>query len=255
MGPGRRRASRPHRRRERAGAELASRRAGQPAPEPTHVPDRLDRSRQQAAAARLVPGSLGRVAGLRRIGHGRSSLDRATNHFAAARVPIRASCPPTYTRGTLGGCAVARRRRPPGSRHQVIRRDGRRRRPVPRRLARRVLLPPRPVGLRQDHHPADDRRLRGDDQRNGLPGRYRRHRPAAVQAQRQHGLPELRPLPAPDHLRERGVRPPPAQGPRRAGQDPGRADAARWSSCRVSSSESRPSCPAVNSSAWPWPGP
>ena len=47
-----------------------------------------------------------------------------------------------------------------------------------------------------------------------LPRRRRRHRPAALQARRQHRLPELRPLPAPDRLRERGLRPAPPQGGR-----------------------------------------
>ena len=45
-----------------------------------------------------------------------------------------------------------------------------------------------------------------DDGRD-LPRRARRRRPAAVQARRQHGLPELRALPAPVDLRERRLRP------------------------------------------------
>ena len=61
-----------------------------------------------------------------------------------------------------------------------------------------------------------------------------RHVAAAVQAQRQHGLPELRPLPAPDDLRERRVRPAP-QG--RQGLARSRAASPR---CSASSS-----CPAT----------
>ena len=63
--------------------------------------------------------------------------------------------------------------------------------------ARPVLRAPRPVGLRQDDDAPHDRRLRGADLGLDLARRPRRRRPAAVQAERQHRLPELRPLPAP----------------------------------------------------------
>ena len=91
--------------------------------------------------------------------------------------------------------------------------DFARRRPhQPRGPRRRVLQPPRPVGLRQDDDPPDDRRVRaadvGPDRAPG-PGR---DLAAALQAQRQHGLPELRPVPPPDDLRERRVRAAPPQG-------------------------------------------
>ena len=79
-------------------------------------------------------------------------------------------------------------------------------------LRRRVLLAARSVGLRQDHDAAHDRRLRGAHQRPHRAPGPGRHVAAALQAQRQHRVPELRPLPAPDHLRERGLRPAPAQG-------------------------------------------
>ena len=70
-----------------------------------------------------------------------------------------------------------------------------------------------PVGLRQDDDAADDRRLRGADLGQHLPRRPRRRRAAAVQARRQHRLPELRALPAHDDLRQRRVR---ARAARRA---------------------------------------
>ena len=84
-----------------------------------------------------------------------------------------------------------------------------------------LLRAARPLGLRQDDDPADDRRLRGADRGRDLPRRPRRRRAAAVQARREHGLPELRALPAPLDLRERRVRDAPqgsAQGSDIAGR-------------------------------------
>ena len=63
-----------------------------------------------------------------------------------------------------------------------------------------------PSGLRQDDDAAHDRGLRGADLGRDLPRRPRRRRPAAVQARRQHRVPELRALPAPDDPRERRLR-------------------------------------------------
>ena len=54
-----------------------------------------------------------------------------------------------------------------------------------------------PVGLRQDHHPAADRRLRAADLRPDPARRRGRVRRAAAPAQRQHGVPELRAVPVP----------------------------------------------------------
>ena len=67
-------------------------------------------------------------------------------------------------------------------------------------------------------------------------------RPAAVQARRQHGVPELRALPAPDDLRERRVR---ARGGR-ASQGRDRAAAStRCSSSSTSTGSSGASRPAL----------
>ena len=63
-----------------------------------------------------------------------------------------------------------------------------------------------PSGLRQDDDAADDRRLRGADRGADLPRRSGRRRAAAVQAGRQHRLPELRALPAHDDRGQRRVR-------------------------------------------------
>ena len=94
-------------------------------------------------------------------------------------------------------------------RDQALRRARRRRRRQPRDRAGRVLLAARSVGLRQDDDAADARRLRGPergpDHARGRAGRER----AAVQARREHGLPELRALRAPRHRRQRRLRPAP----------------------------------------------
>ena len=64
-----------------------------------------------------------------------------------------------------------------------------------------------PSGLRQDHDPARDRRLRGARRRPGAARRRGRHLRLAQAAQRQHGLPGLRAVPAHDRGRERRLRP------------------------------------------------
>ena len=84
-----------------------------------------------------------------------------------------------------------------------VRRDDGGRRPDAVDPARRVLRAARPLRLRQDHHAADGRRLRGPDRGPHLPRRRRRHAAAAVQARRQHGLPVVRAVPAPDRREER----------------------------------------------------
>ena len=78
------------------------------------------------------------------------------------------------------------------------------------------------------------------------------HPAAAVQAAGQHGVPELRALPAPGHLRERRVRPAPA---RRHGTSATqvRADARAGAAGRASAGASPRSSPAASSSASRWP--
>ena len=82
--------------------------------------------------------------------------------------------------------------------------------------------------------------------------RRRHHRPQALQAAGQHGLPELRALPAPDDLRERRLRAAPHEG-------------ARTSTARsremlelvqleqYAERDGRPSSPAASSSGSRWP--
>ena len=69
-----------------------------------------------------------------------------------------------------------------------------------------------PVGLRQDDDAAHDRRLRAAHRGPRLPRRAGRHGAAALQARRQHRLPELRAVPAPVRGGQRRVRPARAQG-------------------------------------------
>ena len=87
----------------------------------------------------------------------------------------------------------------------VRRRHGRgRHRPGDARCG--VLLDAGPVRLRQDDDAADDRRLRAADQRPDPAGRRGHGVHAAAQAQREHGVPELRAVPAPDRAGQRRVR-------------------------------------------------
>ena len=76
---------------------------------------------------------------------------------------------------------------------------------------RRVLLDARPVGLRQDDDAAHDRRLRAADARARSCWTARTWPTRRRTAARQHGVPELRALPAPDRVRQRRLRPAPPE--------------------------------------------
>ncbi len=139
--------------------------------------------------------------------------------------------------------------RPARGRRQALRRRGRRRRHLGRDPARLVLRDARPVRVREDDDAAHDRRLRGADRGPDLPRRPGRRRPAALQARRQHRLPELRALPAHDDRGQRRVR------ARAQGRAEGPAEGARRRDARArrarpaSRSGSRGSSPAASSSA------
>lgn len=136
-------------------------------------------------------------------------------------------------------------------RHQVVYRLHRRRR---RRLLHRtgrVLRHARSIRLRQDHHPAHDRRVR--DPTSGairLDGEDVSRTPA--QAQRQHGVPALRPLPSHDGVEQRGLRAPLKSGtpPRSARRS---TPLSRWCASASSPSASPRSSPVASNSGWPWP--
>ena len=121
---------------------------------------------------------------------------------------------PRSARPEGGAAGVHGRRglRRAGRRHEAVRRRRRGRRPLAPGPAGGVPVAPGPLGLREDHHPADAGRLRGADGGPDLhlgPGRPGH---AAAQAEREHRVPALRPLPAHERRRERRLRPPPEEG-------------------------------------------
>ncbi len=100
----------------------------------------------------------------------------------------------------------------------------------------RVLLAARTVRVRQDDDAADDRRVRAADRRRD-PARRRRRRPgAAAQAQRPHGVPELRAVPAPGRVRQRRCSASSARRSPRTRLGAGRRRRSSWSSWAGSSS-------------------
>ncbi len=150
---------------------------------------------------------------------------------------------------------VARDRCPSGRRHEVVRTwCGRRGPHQPGRVRRGVLLAARSLGLWQDHDAAHDRRLRGTDQRPHRAPGPGRDVAAAVQAQREHRVPELRPVPAPDHLRERGLRAPAAQGRRCGDQAAGTGDAGAGGAARLRQAQAGPDLGWPGTARGPRPG-
>ena len=117
---------------------------------------------------------------------------------------------------------------------EAIRRGRRGRRGVLRDSARLVPFLPRPVGLRQDHHAAADRRVRAARPRRGrhrrpADGRHSRLSPAG-----QHGVPALCAVRPHDRRRECRLWPEAAPAPARprrdratVGRRPGAGEAAR----------------------------
>lgn len=91
--------------------------------------------------------------------------------------------------------------------------------------AGRVLLAARPIRLRQDHHPEDDRRIRGTDPRAHPAPRPRGHRRPAQSARCEPRLPELRALPTPGCRLECSLRAAAPRGPRPGAAQAGRRDA------------------------------
>ena len=85
--------------------------------------------------------------------------------------------------------------------------------------------------------------------------RARRRRAAAVQAPGQHGLPELRPVPAHDRGAERRLRPGDAGQAQGRGRARASARCCAWCGWRTSPAAPPASSRAGSSSAWRWPGP
>ena len=105
-----------------------------------------------------------------------------------------------------------RANRRPAERPKGVRFVRRRRTRRLRDQGRRVLLTARPLRLWQDDPPQDDRRLRAAVCRCRPARRRRRLVGAAAQAQRQHGVPAVRAVPAPLDRRQRRLRPPLEEG-------------------------------------------
>ncbi len=114
---------------------------------------------------------------------------------------------------------------------------------------------PRAVRLRQDHDAPPGGRIRAADQREHLPRRRRRGRPAAPQAQRQHRLPELRPVPVPVGGRQRRLRAPlPETGQGRVGP-PGRRRPRAGPAPRLREAPAGPALRRPTAAGGPGPGP
>ena len=89
--------------------------------------------------------------------------------------------------------------------------------------------PARRKRLRQNHPVAPDRRIRAAHLRRNLDEwRAPRHAPA-IQTPREHGLPAIRALPAPERARQRRLRPARHQHPRRRNRHPRRSTLSAWS--------------------------
>ena len=108
--------------------------------------------------------------------------------------------------GDQSGRGPGRRRRAARGPDQAVRRGRGRGRHRPRHPLGRVLLHPGPVRVRQDHHPPPGGRLRGAHEWQHPARRRGRGPQAAAPAQREHRLPELRPLPVPVGGRQRRLR-------------------------------------------------
>ena len=140
-----------------------------------------------------------------------------------------------------GRCASGRDR-------QALRRCRGGRRHRPRDRPRRVLHAARPVRLRQDDLPADDRGLRAPRRGPHHARRPRRVGHAAGRARREHGLSGLRAVPAHDRGRQRRLRP--------EGQEVARASASsasprrwRWCASTDTATAARASSAAASASA------
>ena len=79
-------------------------------------------------------------------------------------------------------------------------------------------------------------------------------RRAALPAAGQHGVPELRAVPAPRRVRERRLRPARGAGRQGRGARRGSPRPSGWCSSRAASARGRASSRAASSSGWRWPG-
>ena len=126
---------------------------------------------------------------------------------------------------------------------------------VARHRGRLVLRAGRPLGLRQVHAAAHDRRARDDLGRRGRDRRPRRQRGRAGRARHRDGVPELRALSAHERLRQHGLRPAQprhAEGRDRDARARGRAHPRHRA---LPAAQAARSSPAASASASPWAAP
>ena len=129
--------------------------------------------------------------------------------LAMAGVAMSAAWPPQGGIRTLG-----ERRCPAGQGAQDVRRGRGRQRRHTRHRARHDILAARAVRLRQDDDAAPDRRVRAAERGRGLHPRPARDLDRPLSSRFQHGVPELRAVPASERRRECRLRP--AHAPRAA---------------------------------------
>jgi hypothetical protein len=150
--------------------------------------------------------------------------------------------------------ALPGHRRPVGARHQALRRRHGGRRPHHRHPPGPVLQPAGPVRLWEDHHAPHDRRVRGSHQRSGPPGRHRRDQSALLPPRREHRLPELRVVPAPQCVRQRGLRAPSEAPSEGRGRSPGPRGASAGRPPRLREPETVPTVGGPAAARGPGPG-
>ena len=194
-------------------------------------------------------GALERIAAAR-VPSGRARRSPCSMYRdAARRVPERRLGSPPHDR------PCGRPARDPSDRAVEALPRGPRGRPrLHRHPVGRVLLDAWTVWLRQDHDAPDDRRVRAAEPRTDRAPRPGRDRRSARQAPGQHGVPELRPVPAPQRRRQHRIRA--AAQERRSRRHPAtrRARPSNSSTSRATRSGARRSCPVASSSGSPSPG-
>ena len=130
--------------------------------------------------------------------------------------------------------------------------------PRPHRSRGRAGGAGRSVGLRQDHHAADDQPPGRADRRHGVARRHRQPHAARPRAAPGHRLrhPAGGPVPAPHGARQHRHRAQAARaGTKRPHPRPRRRAGRRWSaSTGGCSAATRRRCPAASSSGSAWPG-
>ena len=108
----------------------------------------------------------------------------------------------------------------------------------------------RPLGLRQDHDPAHDRRPRGHHLGRDPDRRHGGQRRAADGSRHRHGVPELRALSAHERRRQHGVRPEDAEVREDRDRDAHQARRRHPGHRRACCTASRASSRAASASAW-----